>query len=73
MDQSGIDINTFSAYSTRHAATFAAKRQGVSIDLIRKTAGWSKESETFARFYNRCVISENTQFAEAVLEPEAVT
>lgn len=70
MRKSGIDINIFSAYSIRHASTSAARRHGVNIDQIRKTAGWSKDSETFARFYNRCVIAENTQFAEAVLETE---
>lgn len=68
MFKSGIDINVFSAYSMRHAATSAAKRQGVNIDLIRQTAGWSKDSETFARFYDREVISEDVQFAEAILE-----
>lgn len=73
MCKSGIDINIFSAYSTRHASTSAAKRQGVNIDQIRKTASWSKDSETFARFYNRCVNSDNTQFAEAILETEAAT
>lgn len=70
MSKSGIDVNIFSAYSTRHASTFAAKRQGVNIDLIRKTASWSKDSETFARFYDRCVTSENAQFAKAILETE---
>ena len=73
MCKSGIDVNIFSAYSTRHASTSAAKRSGVNIDQIRKTAGWSKDSETFARFYNRHVIAENMQFAEAILETKAVT
>lgn len=68
MLKSGIDINVFSAYSTRHAATSSAKRKGVSIAEIRKTAGWSEGSQTFARFYDRVVLSEDNQFAEAVLE-----
>lgn len=43
MYRSGIDINVFSAYSTRHASMSAAKRHGVNIDQIRKTAGWTKD------------------------------
>ena len=68
MSQSGVDINVFSAYSTRHAATSAAKRKGVNVDIIRKTAGWTKDSETFARFYDRQVVAERDQFAEAVFD-----
>lgn len=68
MYESGINVDTFSAYSTRHAATSAAKRHGVNFDTIRKTAGWSKESETFARFYDRNVVEETPQFAEAVFD-----
>ncbi|XP_074034136.1 uncharacterized protein [Leptinotarsa decemlineata] len=36
---SGIDCNIFKGYSTRHAATSAAARDGLSVDAIRKTAG----------------------------------
>ncbi|KAJ8964280.1 hypothetical protein NQ314_005014 [Rhamnusium bicolor] len=36
---SGIDTVIFSGYSTRHAATSAAHRAGVSIEMIRSTAG----------------------------------
>lgn len=68
MFKSGIDVNIFTAYSTRHASTSAAKRGGVNIDLIRKTAGWSKNSTTFAKFYNRCIREEEHQFAEAILK-----
>lgn len=68
LTNSGIDTNVFSAYSTRHAAKSAAKRQGVNIDVIRKTAGWSKDSETFARFYDRRVSMESMNFAEAIIK-----
>lgn len=53
LGQSGVDLNMFSAHSTRHASTSAASKLGVSLDIIRKTAGWSDSSNTFARFYNR--------------------
>lgn len=58
--ESGVDVGVFSAHSTRHASTSAAASAGVSIDTIRKTAGWSSSSQTFARFYNRPVLDEAT-------------
>lgn len=51
--ESGIDTSIFSAHSTRHASTSSANRLGVNIDLIRSTAGWSGNSNIFAKFYNR--------------------
>ncbi|XP_077263344.1 uncharacterized protein LOC143898093 [Temnothorax americanus] len=65
---SGVDTKTFSAYSTRHASTSAAKRSGVSIDTIKKTAGWTIASETFAKVYNLRVREEKEVFARAILE-----
>lgn len=49
----GVDVNVFGAHSTRHASTSTAAAAGVSIDIIRKTAGWTNSSLTFAKFYNR--------------------
>lgn len=61
----GIDTNIFTAHSTRHAATSAAAFKGISIDTIRGSAGWSKKSQVFGRFYNRPIITHN--FAETIL------
>lgn len=47
-----IDVELFSAHSTRHAATSQAHKLGISLDIIRQTAGWSGISNTFGRFYN---------------------
>lgn len=58
---SGIDTSIFSAHSTRHASTSTASRLGVNI------AGWSDSSSVFARFYNRPVVSNPTDFATAIL------
>lgn len=52
LSQSGIDTTVFTGYSTRHASTSAAYRNGVTLELIKRTAGWSDSSATFARFYN---------------------
>jgi integrase len=56
---SGIDTSRFTAHSTRHAATSAAQKLGVNIDQIRKAAGWSPSTHTFAKFYNRPIINES--------------
>lgn len=53
MKEGGVDTDIFSAHSTRHASSSAAARAGVNLDVIRKTAGWTANSQTFARFYNR--------------------
>lgn len=65
LSESGVDVSVFSAHSTRHAATSAASRAGVSIDTIRKTAGWTAASNTFARFYHR-TITDDDNFARSV-------
>lgn len=62
----GVDVAAFSAHSTRHAATSAAAAQGVSIDTIRKAAGWTNASKTFANFYHRPIINNNN-FAQSIL------
>lgn len=61
----GVDTTVFSAHSTRHASTSAAASAGVCIDTIRKTAGWSNSSLTFAKFYNR-PIGDDGIFARTV-------
>lgn len=63
--ESGVDVSIFSAHSTRHASTSAAKAAGVSLDIIRRTAGWTKASEAFAKFYNRPISNEG-EFARSV-------
>ena len=66
LSKSGIDTTIFSGHSTRHAATSAAHKNGISLDIIRKTAGWTAESKMFAKVYNRPIISQNS-FTQAVL------
>ncbi|KOB68161.1 hypothetical protein OBRU01_18711 [Operophtera brumata] len=65
---SGIDVAVFGAHSARHAATSAARAAGLSVDVIRKTAGWTASSQTFAKFYNRPLILESN-FAKTVCLP----
>lgn len=67
LTESGVDTTIFSSHSTRHASTSAAKRSGINIEHIRETAGWSKNSETFAKFYDRNIAPDNNQFALSIL------
>ena len=55
-----------SSHSTRHAATSAAHQSGISLEVIRKTAGWTPQSQVFAKVYNRPIRS-NYDFAQAVI------
>lgn len=63
---SGVDVSAFGAHSARHAATSAARARGLSVDVIRRTVGWSQSSQTFARFYNR-PLSDDASFARTIL------
>ena len=65
LTSSGINEN-YTAHSTRHASTSLALQEGVDIQTIRSTVGWSKSSEVFAKFYIRPMVSSKTLFAEAV-------
>lgn len=67
LQSSGLNTEKFTGHSTRHAATSAAARKGVSIDRIRLTAGWTAKSNMFTKVYNRPLIPQNN-FAEKVLE-----
>ncbi|XP_050294503.1 uncharacterized protein LOC126734803 [Anthonomus grandis grandis] len=66
LTDSGIDTNIFKPHSTRHSATSAAFRAGISMESICKTAGWSTATSTFAKFYNRPIINSE-EFAVKVL------
>ncbi|XP_045766917.1 uncharacterized protein LOC123868426 isoform X1 [Maniola jurtina] len=67
LGKSGVDISIFSAHSTRHASTSSANRIGVSIEVIKKTAGWSEQSGVFAKFYNKEIINDQNSFARSIL------
>lgn len=66
LELAGIDISQFKPHSTRHSSSSAALRQGISIETIRRTVGWSEGSSVFAKFYNR-PLSDRTAYAKAIL------
>ena len=56
----------FSAYSTKHAATSKAFKNGLDVNVIKKAAGWFENSRVFSRFYNRSFIDTSENFADKV-------
>jgi len=67
MSRCGIS-ERFTAHSTRHAATSAALKKGIDLETIRKTASWSKNSQVFAKHYNRVIISTKKSFVETLMQ-----
>ncbi|XP_077257548.1 uncharacterized protein LOC143894793 [Temnothorax americanus] len=66
MSRCGIS-ERFTAHSTRHAATSAALKKGVDLETIRRTAGWSKNSQVFAKHYNRTIVSAKESFVKVLM------
>lgn len=64
----GIDTVLFTGHSTRHASTSAAFRAGVSVEQIRRAAGWTEKSDVFNIFYNKPLTKSPTGFAKGILE-----
>lgn len=73
LEAGGVDIFQFSSYSTRHAATSAAYRAGVSVEAIRKAAGWTEKSNMFNRFYIRPLCTDPSSFGKGVLNSNQVS
>ncbi|KAK4004298.1 hypothetical protein OUZ56_006038 [Daphnia magna] len=66
-DEEGVDPSKFKAHSTQGAAASKAVRSGIPVDIILKTAHWSREA-IFTKFHSREVASEN--ISEVVLGTE---
>lgn len=65
---SRCDINgKFTAHSTRHAATSIALRKGIVLETIWKTAGWSKNSQVFAKHYNKSIVLSKESFVKTIM------
>lgn len=68
LHKAGVD-KQFTAHSTRHASTSQVFKRNVSLDVIRRTAGWSNNSVVFQNYYLRPITNTSTsQFAKAILE-----
>ena len=47
LTEAGIDIFIFSSHSTKHTATSYGNLQGVSIEMIFQSSGWTNNSSAF--------------------------
>ena len=59
MAEVGININLFTAHSTRSASVPKAYFGGVSVSDILQQAHWAKES-TFTRFYCKLFVNQHS-------------
>ncbi|XP_064214927.1 uncharacterized protein LOC135267109 [Tribolium castaneum] len=66
LHEAGVDTSVFSGHSTRHAATSAAVRKGISVEIIRQNVGWTATSRVFETFYNR-PLSTGDNICNAIL------
>ena len=64
LGSAGIDTKVFGSHSARSASASKAQASGLQLNNIMKAAGWTNE-KTFARFYNKPIVSNN--FSLAVL------
>lgn len=60
LQAAGVKSDVFKPHSVRHASTSAAVRKGLSMDVVRKSAGWSSKSNTFGKFYNRPLVNADS-------------
>lgn len=67
LKESGIDTSLFKAHSVRHASTSKAYTKGVNIDVIMDSAGWTRNSKVFGKFYRRDIV-DRTEYSMQILD-----
>ena len=67
LKEAEIDTDKYKSHSTRGAATSAARRLGVPLNLILKQASW-KSADSFAKYYNKKLDEVHTLVGEALLD-----
>ena len=67
LKMAGMDVEQYKSHSTRGAATSAAYRLGVPLNLILKRASWKSES-SFAKYYNKRLENEEERVGQALLQ-----
>ena len=71
LESAGIDINKYSAHSSRAASTSSCKAKGLSLAVIMNSAGWSNSS-TFAKFYDKPIDTASANFGSVLLNPNTL-
>ena len=67
LKKSGIDTDVFTGHSTRHEASSTAYSKGIDLHTIRRTIGWSDNSQVFAKFYSRPIVNDRQGFAKFII------
>ena len=65
-ESAGIDINKYSAHSSRAASKSSCKAKGLSLAVIMQSTGWSNSS-TFTKFYGKPVNTAPANFGSVLL------
>lgn len=68
---SGIDISIYGAHSTRHASTSAAHIAGINLEVVRKAAGWSDNSNIFLKYYKKEINQSTKNFVTALFTKDS--
>ena len=71
LEPAGIDINKYSAHSSRAASTSSCKATGVSLAVIMQSAGLSNSS-AFEKFYDKPADTASANFGSGVLNPDTL-
>ena len=66
LNKAVVDTKKYASHSTRGASTSAAKRLGISVNLIMKQAGW-RNADSFAGFYNKDIEEDTDVVARTLL------
>ena len=66
MQMSGVNVDKYRSHSTRGAATSAASRLGVPLNLIMKRASWRNQN-SFAVYYNKRLEEDEGEVGNALL------
>jgi hypothetical protein len=67
LKSAGIDVQKYSAHSSRAASTSMCQAKGLNLEEILKTAGWSNAG-TFAKFYAKVVDKASENFGATLLK-----
>ena len=65
MEKSGISTEKYKGHSSRGAATSAARRLEVPLNLILRQASW-KSADSFVRFYDKKLDEDHTLVARTL-------
>ncbi|KAG1056529.1 hypothetical protein G6F43_001580 [Rhizopus delemar] len=75
MKQAGIDTEKYGPHSIRSAASTKAVEKGHSIENVKQHANWSRNTQTFERFYYKptTTLTLGSQITNSIFSTENLT